>query len=451
MRSRERSAGYALVETADRQGSETVGTVASESLTTRLDLERRAARLRWRATLALNVGAAIDSLRSNVFRAGLTVLGVVIGVAAVIVLVAFGEGAQREITAQIDTLGANVAIVMPGKVQGSTNFNPTGGLGVSNITDRDMEAVRKVHGVRRVAPVMFVTGGIYRGSQPAKICMPLATVPEIQEIRRLQMASGRFFRADEMDRQICVLGAGIKKDLFPNEDPVGKKIAVNENEYEVVGVVRDRSIGSGLFGGEELDAIIYLPQTVVRRLTQTTQIHRAFVEVDPSTRPETILAEARQAIQAAHKNRDDFSVVGSKELLSMFYKIFTLMAALLLGITSISLVVGGIGIMNIMLVSVTERTREIGIRKTVGARRGDIFYQFLTEAVALSAFGGTLGIGLAFLVCTLVALRLPLKPVITPQSMALGFGVCVAVGILSGVIPAVAAARKDPIEAIRHE
>jgi putative ABC transport system permease protein len=398
-----------------------------------------------------NVSAALQSLRGNWFRSLLTVLGVVIGVAAVIVLVAFGQGAKQEITGQIDTLGTNVAILMPGKLQGQSNFNPMGGLGVSNLSEKDVEALLRVRGVRAAAPVTFLGGGVFRGDKPASICMPIATTPNLKEIRRLALESGRFIGPEDMDRQVCAIGMGIKKSLFPDEDALGKTISVNDKPFEVIGVVKDRSIGSGLFGGDELDAIVYLPKNVVERLTQTKQIHRVFVEVRPEMNPDRVIEDVRGAMLRAHGGRDDFSLVQAKELLSMFYRIFTMLAALLLGITSISLIVGGIGIMNIMLVSVTERTREIGIRKTVGARRRDIFLQFLTEAVTLSLLGGVLGIALAVFACQMMARSLPLKPVITSGSVLLGFGVCVAVGVISGVLPAISAARLDPIAAIRHE
>jgi putative ABC transport system permease protein len=250
---------------------------------------------------------------------------------------------------------------------------------------------------------------------------------------------------------VCVLGVGVRKDLFGEADPIGKEITVNEHPYRVIGTVRERNVGSGLFGGDELDAIIYLPLSTVEHVTKTSQLHRIMVEVEPSAEPDTVSEAVRARMQESHRGRDDFSILRAKELLDMFYRVFSLLAALLIGITSISLVVGGIGIMNIMLVSVTERTREIGIRKTVGARRSDIFWQFLTEAVTLSLLGGVLGILLAVVVCRLVQFWLPLKPEIALGSVFLGFGVCVAVGVTSGVLPAVAAARKDPIEAIRYE
>jgi len=425
--------------------------VASESLVDGPRTRAGARTARVLDALRINVGAALESLGRNWFRSFLTILGVVIGVASVIVLMAFGMGAQKEITGQIDTLGTNVAIVLPGKLKGQSNFNPTAGMGVSNLSLADVEAVRAVAGVRSVAPLMFLGGGVYRGDKPATICMPIATSPEFVAIRRLAIDRGRFFTPEEMDRAVCVLGVGIKKDLFGEEDPLGKEITLNEHPYRVIGVVRERNIGSGLFGGEELDALIYTPLTIAQRLNEMKRLHRILIEMVPGQDPDAITERTRQALLAAHGNRDDFSLLRAKELLDMFYKVFSMLAALLLGITSISLIVGGIGIMNIMLVSVTERTREIGIRKTVGARRRDIFYQFLSEAVTLSTLGGLLGIGLALVVCWLVARNLPLKPLITGGSIALGFGVCVVVGIVSGVIPAVLAARKDPIDAVRYE
>jgi len=406
-----------------------------------------------RALLAIwiSVGTALTSLRGNWFRSFLTILGVVIGVASVIILVAFGEGARKEITGQIDTLGTNVAVIVPGKLRGQTNFNPTAGMGISNLTHQDVERLRPVKGVKSVAPLTFLGGGVYYKDQPASICMPIATTPEYAAIRRIQTSSGRFLATADMDQPVCVLGVGVQKDLFGTVDPLGKQVTINDQNYRVIGTVKERNLGSGLFGGDELDAMIYLPLKTVERLTKTTQLHRIMVEFSPDAKPDVVIEAVRLKMKESHRGRDDFSLLRAKELLDMFYKVFSLLAALLIGITSISLVVGGIGIMNIMLVSVTERTREIGIRKTVGARQSDIFWQFLTEAITLSIFGGILGIGLAVIVCRVVQFWMPLKPEITLAPVLLGFGVCVVVGVISGVLPAVAASRKDPIEAIRYE
>ena len=273
------------------------------------------ARVRPLLALWINIQAALESIGGNVLRSFLTVLGVVIGVASVIILVAFGDGARVEITGQIDTLGSNVAVVMPGKLQGQSNFNPTGGLGVSNISDGDVEALRQVKGVRAVAPLMFLGGGVFRGDTPASICMPIATVPAFQQVRRLSVDRGRFFTDAEMEQPVCVLGTGILKDLFKDEDPLGKKITVSEHEYTIIGVVSDRAVGSGLFGGDELNAIVYIPMTLAQKRTETKQIHRIFVEITAGENPDAVVENARQVILARHDGRDDFSFVRAKELL----------------------------------------------------------------------------------------------------------------------------------------
>ncbi len=405
----------------------------------------------WGVAAAAGLEAAWTSMRSNRLRTGLTVLGVVIGVAAVIVLVAFGAGAQQEITAQIDQLGPNVAVVMPGKLQGQKNFNPLAGVGLSNLSDGDVKALSGLPEIRRLSPLVFVVGGVFRDQTPAGICIPIGIHPEFEQIRRLEIQTGRFFGAAELEQPVCVIGNGIRKDLFEGEDPLGKTLTVNGIPLRVMGTLSERSIGSGMLGGEELDAIVYMPLPFLRNVTGSQQIHRIFLEYRPGADPELATERVKQTLLARHRGLDDFSVVRAKELLAMFYKVFTLLSALLIGITSISLVVGGIGIMNVMLVTVTERTHEIGIRKTVGARRSDIFIQFLFEAIALSLLGGAAGIGLAFVFCKVVVIWLPLQPIITGWSVGLGFTVCVLVGVLSGVSPAMSAARKDPIDAVRYE
>jgi putative ABC transport system permease protein len=402
-------------------------------------------------TLRISAQAAAAAILGNKLRSGLTILGVVMGVASVIVLIAFGQGAKQEVTTQIDTLGTNVAVVVPGKNRGEPGFNPLSAIGVTNLSPRDVEALRGVPGVEGVAPIMFVGGVVYRGGRPAKVCMPLATTPDFAPIRRLQMSAGRFLTPADLDQPVCVLGSAIADDLFKRENAIGQLVTLGGYPLRVVGIAKQRAISSSILGGGDLDAIVYLPLAATQRLTGVRQIHRIFVEVDPHRRPGPVLDRIRQVVLLQHGRNDDFSIFTSKELLEMFFKIFNLLAALLAGISSISLLVGGIGIMNIMLVSVTERTREIGIRKTVGARRRDIFFQFLVEAVTLSVIGGILGITLAFIGCAVARRYTPLTPLITWQAVALGVTVCVGVGILFGVAPAVKAARKDPIEAIRHE
>ncbi len=408
-------------------------------------------RLSFRRSADLNTRTALQSLWQNRLRSSLTILGVVIGVASAIMLIAISEGAQREVKTQIESLGANLIIVVPGKMQGQMGFNPMSSIGVSTLTENDLPAVSRARGVRAVVPLTFLSGGVRRGERWAQLSLPMATTPPYQDVRHLDLTEGRFFTAQEDDQPVCVLGAALKDDLFPKEPAVSKMVAVNRNRYRVIGVAKTRALSTSIFGGGDLDAIAYLPLRAVTRLTRSHEVHRILAQVDSRLPPDFLTAQIVAALKRSHGGVEDFTVLTPREVLGMFYKIMNLLTNLLVGISTISLIVGGIGIMNIMLVSVTERTREIGIRKTVGARRVDIFLQFLTEAVALSLLGGLIGLGLAAVGSVAVAHYSPLRPLITPRAVWLATSVCVGVGVLFGVAPAMKAAQKDPIEAIRYE
>jgi putative ABC transport system permease protein len=407
--------------------------------------------LSFRHSADLNMRSALHALWQNRLRSSLTVLGVVIGVASAILLIAISEGAQREVKQQIESLGANLIIVVPGKMQGQAGFNPMSSVGLSTLTERDLAAVAKAQGVRAVIPLTFVAGGVRRGDHWAQLSLPMATTPTYQAVRHLPLVEGRFFTAAEDDQPVCVLGSALKDDLFPKEPAVGKSVAVNRQPYRVIGVAKTRALSTSIFGGGDLDAIAYLPLKAIERQTGSREVHRILAHIDSRLSPAFLTAQIQAAMKRSHGGVEDFTVLTPTEVLGMFYKIMNLLTSLLVGISAISLIVGGIGIMNIMLVSVTERTREIGIRKTVGARRADIFLQFLTEAVTLSLMGGLLGLGLSAVAAVAVSHYTPLRPLITPRAVTLALSVCIGVGVVFGVAPAVKASRKDPIEAIRYE
>jgi putative ABC transport system permease protein len=398
-----------------------------------------------------NLRAAATSLWQNRLRTLLTTLGIVIGVASVVVVIAIGQGARAEVTAEIEGLGANMVVVVPGKVQGGMGMNPMSSIGISTLTPADMVALRGQPGVLNVAPLMFLAGGVRRGETWASVSIPIATTPEFQQIRRLSMREGRFLTPADNNRAVCVLGSGLQHELFHDASAMGRTVAVNQMIFHVVGVVKPRALSDSMFGGNELDAIVYMPLGTVQRMTESRQIHRILAQVDGARDPDALTAQVRHTVLRAHNGVEDFTVLTPREILAMFYKIMNLLTTMLVGISAISLLVGGIGIMNIMLVSVTERTREIGIRKTVGARQRDIFIQFLTEAVTLSLFGGAIGLALAYAACSIARVTTPLHPLITPGAVALALGVCIGIGLLFGVAPAVRAARWDPIEALRYE
>jgi len=383
-------------------------------------------------------------------RSLLTMLGVIIGVASVLLLIAIVQGLKTEVTRQIEQFGANLLFVVPGRVDASQPFNPMSILGISTLTPEDVQAVLRVPGVKRAVPVMFIAGGARHGERWAATAIVLATESAWQSIRQTPMAEGRFFSPAEEGERVCVLAHGVKKELFGDAPALGKEVVVNRVPFRLVGVMQADD-SSNMFGNAGWDYLIYLPLQAAQEAMQSTQIHRIVVQAVAGVEPESLIEQVKTAMRQSHLGNEDFTVLTQKDLLKLIYTLLNLLQIALTGISSISLIVGGVGIMNIMLVSVTERTREIGIRKAAGARQRDIFWQFLTEAVILSVTGGVLGIILAAGVAEVLRGTTVLKPEITVGAVALAFGVSVLVGIVFGVAPAIRAARKEPIEALRYE
>jgi putative ABC transport system permease protein len=395
-----------------------------------------------------NMRSALRALRENWLRSSLAMLGMIIGVGSVVLLVAIGQGVVVDITKQIEELGTNTVVVVPGKLDknGQPNFMAT--LGISTLTDQDVATVSRVPGVTACVPVMFVDGTVEKNkkSYPATV---IASKAGLFDVMPRRIEAGRVFGPGDENQPLCILAHEPKREVFGAGNAVGETITVRNKPFRVVGVLKAEE--ESLFGQFSFANMVYLPIDSARTTFKGGQINRMFLKLDFKRKPEPVLAAIKQTMMANHGGRDDFGVVTFKQIMGAIYKMFNIVQALLVGISAISLVVAGIGIMNIMLVTVTERTREIGIRKTVGARRQDIFLQFLIEAVVLATTGGIVGTLLAAGICQVVGAYSPLKPLITGSAILLAFGVCFLVGIVFGVAPAMRAARQDPIQALRWE
>ncbi|HEY8507422.1 MAG TPA: ABC transporter permease [Steroidobacteraceae bacterium] len=401
------------------------------------------------------IKVAVQSILKNKMRTFLTMLGIVIGVAAVIVMVAVGYGAQTTIARQISSLGTNMIIVMPGA---STAGGVSQGAGTFNrLTLADAEKLmREATLLAGVSPVVFTRAQAIGGVGNWRTIIN-GVSPGYQTIRDWDVTSGTFFTESDVRgmRKVAVLGKTVADNLFPDMDPVGQQIQLRDTPFTVIGVLAPKGqIGGG--GGMDNDDVILVPYTTAQnRLSGWSRIGQI---VASAYSPEEIPAaqeEIRSILREAHRlgdtEDDDFTIRNQDELAAAAQSTTKVMTWLLAAIASISLLVGGIGIMNIMLVSVTERTREIGIRMAIGARGSDVLTQFLVESVAISLVGGLIGLVLGFAGAALVGRLTGWNTVTPPEAVLLAVGFSAAVGVFFGFYPARQAAALNPIQALRYE
>ncbi|QSI79045.1 ABC transporter permease [Niveibacterium microcysteis] len=395
---------------------------------------------------------ALREIRRNLMRAFLTVLGIVIGVAAVITMVTVGQGATDAVTAQVASLGSNLIIVRPGAAIGM----PQGGVARFKMTDASALADR-VSSIESVAPVTNRSVSIVY-QQKNWTTSVIGTTPEYFPIANREIASGRAFSAADVrsGRAVCAIGNTVRKELFGNEDPVGAKLRVNTMACEVIGVLATK--GQSSFGMDQDDTIILPITTLQRRLAGrqgTQQVGQIYVSgkdgVDGDVLVAEISAVMRELRNLAANESDDFSVMDTRQIAQALSSTTRVMTSLLGAVAGVSLLVGGIGIMNIMLVSVTERTREIGIRLAIGALPREVLWQFLVEAVTLSSLGGLVGVLLALVASAAMAGAMNVPFNFDTSINLIAFGFAAAVGVVFGFMPARRAAQLDPIEALRHE
>lgn len=393
----------------------------------------------------LNLNAAIRSLREQWQRAALSALGIMVGSVAVILLVAIATGVQADITRQVQEIGVNVLVVIPGRIEEGT-FNPNLGGG-SYLKEEDATRLAKVEGVVRTTPWTFVGGGIRNGNKTAASIL-VATTPAWFAMRDEKLEAGRTFRADEAKADVCVIGSVARKSLFGDVDPIGKTVTINGHSFRVVGVTEDQKSEQSLFSMGGFQNLVYIPYHRQKQLQPDMQTDRVMVQIRPEAEPRALIKRLDEVLDQ-RLDRQQFQVLTQEDLLGLVYKLMGILTWLLTGLTSIALFVGGVGIMAVMLMSVNERAYEIGIRKTVGAHRRDIFVQFLLEAILLALLGSAVGLALSATACALLSAMTPIKPILSLSIVALGVGTSVGVGAIFGVIPALNAARKDPVVCLR--
>ena len=396
---------------------------------------------------------ALRALRRNLMRSALTMLGIIIGVAAVIAMVAIGTGAKEQVASSIAQIGQNTVLVMSGAgsrggVRGGWGSSPT-------LTRQDYEALRKeIPGVIRATPDVRKNAQVMAGNQNVNTTINGAG-EDYADIRAWEFLEGGNFTAADVkaSAKVAILGQTVATNLFGDASPVGQVVRIQNAPYVVVGLLKPK--GMSMMGSDQDDVVLVPWSSALVRLTGTDSFRAITVQVESAEQVETVMEELSALLRQRHRIRDgaedDFNVRSQQEIMEMATSTAKTMTLLLAAIAGVSLLVGGIGIMNIMLVSVTERTREIGVRMAVGARGGDILLQFLVEAVVLSVGGGLLGIGLGFAIAEIVSAKLGWTTLVSAESVALAFVFSAAIGIFFGFYPARKAAGLDPIEALRYE
>jgi len=404
---------------------------------------------------------ALDSLTANKLRAGLTILGIVIGVAAVIALVSIGRGAQAQITSRIESNGTNLVFVRPGSIQ--EGGVAAGAGSAATLTQDDADALASAPSVVGVAPQVNGRAQVVYLGQNTNTSL-VGVTPDYQTVHDLQVEEGEFISQENVDARslVIVLGSSVANTLFGGAGgAVGQTLRLNGQPLRVIGVLTSKG-GSG-FGNQDDQVLVPLTTAQTRlignsRFRGANVISQISVQAASAGEVQTAMNGITEILRERHQTSsgtDDFTVQNQQDLLATATQVTDTLTVFLGGIAAISLLVGGIGIMNIMLVSVTERTREIGVRKAIGARRRDILYQFLVESAVLSLVGGLIGIAIGWLISQLMG-RVQLggsaiTPVVGLDSILLATGFSIAVGLFFGIYPATRAASLEPVEALRYE
>lgn len=404
-----------------------------------------------------NVKMALASVRSTKWRSMLTMLGVIIGIVSVVMVVGIGEGVKQEVAKEINQFGEDLITVRPGNLTKNNgkmiaNTDLLFGLNsISGLTEQDLDTIRWSDNVRLAAPLSVVPGAVKAENRQLENSLVLATSAELPEAINREVRYGEFFDSKEDTSNVAVIGRHVAQTLFDDNVPLGQTFIFRGQTFTVRGMF-DEFKSTPLSPVSNFNNAIFIPYKLAEKLTgNSTQMYSILAKPKTSALLDPAINSIEYRMLKAHGNEKDFSVLNQEASLESSSNVLSLMTTMIAAVAAISLLVGGVGIMNIMLASVTERMHEIGVRKAIGATNRQILNQFVMEAAVLSLVGGIIGVALSLVGVYGLRIYTDLKPVISWEAILIATGVSLAIGIIFGAVPAIKAASKDPIEALRHE
>lgn len=406
-----------------------------------------------RLLIAHHLDNALRSIRSSRVRSFLTMLGVTIGVASVTAILSLSSGANKIIDHQISDLGGNIIVIRPGPTTDPLNNLYRGQLQrdyfAGTLTENDLTEISKLPNIKTISPIMMLSGAIKANNSAKSDSMIVATTPEFNKITDLEIHEGQFLE-NGISSDTVVIGSDLSRGIFNSDSAVGRKLTIRNQAFTVIGVLEktDTPVNYNLI---DIDNAAFINLSVGKKLNQDViQIQQINVVAQSTNDFDKLISDIERTLQKEHSGEKDFSILTGQKISQPTNRFFYTITGFITAIAAISLVVGGIGIMNIMLVTVAERTREIGIRKALGASNRDIMWQFLIESLLISLIGGALGYALGYLIALITSNALTFNPVMSWDIALVALAISILMGVVFGLYPAIRAARKDPIESL-HE
>ena len=396
---------------------------------------------------------ALSSIKGAKFRSGLTMFGIIIGVSSVVTIVGLGEGVKQQVATQVDAVSDSLVVIRPGKKTEAKAFNldtlrsfvsSTGSL-----SEKDWRDTEKVAGVKSAVPVGIVSGIVSYDKDEYSGGNIIATTQNLPALLNQKVSFGEFFTEKDYNKNVAVIGQDVAEKLFKENVPIGKSLSIRGKNFIVQGIFEQQK--SGTFAALNVNNSVMIPYESARQVGGSIQLMQVYVEANSADQVGDVSNTLKQTLIQNHAGQEDFTILQKQEALEDTNQAFYQITLFIAGVAFISFIVGGIGIMNIMFATVSERTREIGIRKAIGATNAQILGQFIMESIVLSILGGIIGILIAFLANAIIRVTTDLQPVITISIILMVGGLSVLTGIISGILPAAKASSKDPIVSLRSE